>query len=220
MGRWQSCADSRRARPGGPWPGACDRHSPPPVPPPPAGPTCASDHGDEGLGQRGADSLPSPQPRQDPGHGAELCAGYPRQPFARQQVKPEGRGAGVLPVWGVCEAGGPDTSDIACPRRGRFSPGVRAGRGEIKYSSECFKSCKSIDQSSFLPRVLHRTVPTIKGTWMRLLLRSVRAEPPQSEVAGLTEPGAHRVSSGLGLEGCLIPSTFARQVRPDPCAVL
>lgn len=63
-----------------------------------AGPACAYDHGDEGLGQRGADSLPSPQRGQDPGHGAELCAGHPPQPFARQQVKPEGgMGAGAVP---------------------------------------------------------------------------------------------------------------------------
>jgi len=59
---------------------------------PAVGPTCAHDHGDEGLGQRGPDSLPSPQPSQDPRHGAELCAGHPVQPFAHQQVKPEGWG--------------------------------------------------------------------------------------------------------------------------------
>lgn len=172
-----------RCRPARPWAGACDRVPRPPLGSPlspAAGPTCAYDHGDEGLGQRGADSLPPPQPGQDPGHGAELCAGCPPQPLARQQVKPEGAGAvpwaGVLPGSDLCSVPAwartlESASLISCPCRGSDSAqgcGLELGRGN---RSAYVKSCKSTDEASFLPRILSKTIPRKKGTWIRLLLR-------------------------------------------------
>lgn len=158
-----------RARP---WAGACDRVTLPPagsLVPPAAGPTCASDHGDEGLGQRGADSLPSPQPGQNPGHGAELCTGYPPQPFAHQQVKPEGWGAvpslDVLPVLDMCQSEHSDISEHFGLAHSLSPPGKIQPRGagwEGGNSSEYFKSCKATDQTSLLPRILNKTISTKK----------------------------------------------------------
>lgn len=184
MSRCHSSPDSRQWRAAaGPGHGVTGPLALPPVSPA-ARPTCAYDHGDEGLGQRGADSLPSPQPRQDPGHGAELRTGHPPQPFAHQQVKPEGWGAVAWPALDLCPGCVScvslsartleSASLIACLRRGGDSAqgcGLALGGGN---TSACFKSCKSTDQPSFLPRILNKTVPAKKGTWVRLLLRSLR----------------------------------------------
>lgn len=162
---------------------------------PAAGPTCAYDHGDEGLGQRGPDSLPSPQPRQDPGHGAELCAGHSPRPFAHQQVKP--KGWGPVPcravsqvscrfLLAVCQPGSVSRtlghfastllSHVSRRQRGSDSAqccwsGLGGGN-----ASAYFKSCKSTNRVSFLPEILNKTIPRKKkkSTWIGLLLRSFR----------------------------------------------